>query len=226
MSKNYTPPTVLAVPALSEGKWRALLTPILLSPPQKNKAEMWLYTAALEAFFNAECQATLRTLHCFAKGDASPQRYRTDIHRLSCDLLTATQRFLRPHGFSLSVTLHGSTTYADICPRYLLTGITHLLRSALQNANAAHITADTTAFRFMVHGNLAGADVQFPRAAAALHGGRVLQCDNMAAFSFVPQITKTAYPHWQSPGIDGLLRNPLSCVRTAFSSCIHSPGFA
>lgn len=222
MPKPYIKPLISSIYSLPEGQWRALLTPLLLAPPRESDPLFGVYVTACETLFAAECRASLHTLQCFIKGVASPQRYAADLHRLLFDLLTAVQVYLQPHGYSLSFTLHGTTTYAAVCPRYLLMGITALLRSALDQSKTAHVTADATKFSFTIDTALHGTDIQFPRAVAALHGGRLLQSDTKTVLSFCPQKTITVYPRWQSPGIDGFLRDPLSCIRTAFCSHVYS----
>lgn len=216
MSKIYVPPSITTVSALPEGQWRALLAPLLLMPPEASTTDRWLYRTALDTLFTAECDAALHTLQAFAQKHATPQRYHADLSCLVSDLMTAAAHCLRTRDLVLTVSLRGEAPPAAVYPRYLQLGLISLLRSAFQKGTAAQVIADTACFSFRIRGNLSDAVLSLPRAVAALHGGRLLQCGDTVTLAFLPETTKTVYPRWQSPGIDGLLHDPLSYVRTAF----------
>lgn len=224
MPKLYSSPQLTAISQLSESDRRALLVPLLLSPHPTHPADRRMYHLAKDLLFTTECEAALRNLRYMRSGTARPQFYRTDLYSLIGEMLVACRRYLNTHRYHLSVSLHGTATEAAVCPRYLQAAILHLLRSAFKRTRTAYITVDLSAFSCRFQGSLEGADLTFPRAVAALHGGRLLQCGESVVLEFKPDTQKSACPRWYPPDADALLRDPLSVVKTALSNFHSSDG--
>ncbi len=222
MRKKYISPKAVSIHSLPEYTWRCLLACILLEQPKTN--DTWLYRAALQTLFTAECACALNTLNNIRQNRLEPQRYLVDIDQLVSGQLFAAKRLLNADGYTVTIEKKGNDTPAAIYPRYLTLAIIQLLHTVSQTSKNIRILVDISAFSFCIQGKFNTASLALPRAVAAIHGGRVLQTDRTAILQFSPLKQNAAYPCQPSASVDDILRNPLSAVNTAFSHLLpHHP---
>lgn len=221
MLKHYETPVLQEVMRLPEGCRRELLASLLLS----NSADSWLYRQGIEILFCTE-RACMEELCCRARADGVPPLvYRAELISLSSDLLTAAAAILREKGITLSVSIKGAPCRASIFPRPLQFAIVSLLRAALQippcRALYAAVSLDRSQFLLTVTAERIpddNADLRLCGQIAALHGGRLLRTGQTVGLHFCPQTEASADPRWYSPGVDGLLKDALSCVQIGLYS--------
>ncbi len=216
MSKHYQTPRLSEAMTLCESTRRELLASILLSA---QNTDDWLYRRGCETLFHTERACIRQNCRLVQSGEVRAIPYRADLYSLSTDLLTAAVTVLRQREVSLAVSITGTPVKAAVFPRFLQFAIVSLLRIALQHGNCRYASAGLTVTpsQFLLSVCVdripkQSADLNLCADIAALHGGRLLCTDRSASLQFPPKTEISADPGWHSPGVDGLIKDPLSSI--------------
>ncbi len=227
MPKSYQTPRLTDIRQLGEAARRELLAVLFLNT---DKTDRWLYRRGLELLIYTERLCMEQNCRRQLSGGPAMLCFRAELLSLSRDLLSAANTILRERGISLSFSVTGTPTNASILPRPLQFAMTSLLIAGLKadvRTVCATVTVTHTRFRFTVTADRIpgdNADLKLDTAIAALHGGRLLHGERTAALEFCPKTKPSADPRWVSPGIDGLVNDPLSFIRLGLYSASESAG--